>query len=280
VTIAALANCAQLDLGFARRGERTVMDRRRFAWPFVLTRSFALDAVPAHMLTVIVQTSSGAVHGEDRLQQRIRVATGAAAHVTTQGATAVHRAHPGYTSREAIKLDVAPGGELEFLPEPRILFPGAALDQTVEIEVAPSGAAIIADAFTVHDPSGDGRPFRRLTSSTILTRAGDAAVIDRLDIAALPRRRAARYAAFGTVLLALPESFAMCEELALTLTERLGSLGDLYGAASPLPMCAGVGVRLAAPDLRSIRAGIKAAWTAYRLALHGVAPADRLISAT
>ncbi|SHE49839.1 urease accessory protein [Kaistia soli DSM 19436] len=280
MTIAALATHAQLDLGFARRGERTVMDRRLFAWPFVLTRSFALDAVPAHMLSVIVQTSSGAVHGEDRLKQRIRVAPGAAAHITTQGATSVHRAHPGFTSREAITLEVAPDGQLEYLPEPRILFPDSALDQTVEIEVARSGAAIIADAFTVHDPLGEARSFRRLTSSTILRRAGEAALIDRLDIMALPRRRGSRYAAFGTVLMVMPEGIGRCEELALTLTERLGSLGDLYGAASPLPMRAGVGVRLAAPDLRSVRAGITASWIAYRLALHGVAPADRRFAAT
>ena len=50
---------AQLDLSFARRGDRTVLDRRRFRWPFVLTRTFALDSCPRHMLTVIVQTSSG-----------------------------------------------------------------------------------------------------------------------------------------------------------------------------------------------------------------------------
>lgn len=276
----ALETRPQLDLAFARRGERTVMDRRVFAWPFVLTRSFMLDAVPAHMLTVILQTSSGAVHGEDRLRQRIRVAPGAAAHVTTQGATSVHRAHPGLTSRETILLDVAPDAELEFLPEPRILFAEAALDQTVEIDVAASGAAIIADAFTVHDPRGESRPFRRLTSSTVLKRGGDPQVIDRLDITGLPRRRGTRYAAFGTVLMAMPERFQGSEALALTLTEQLGSLGGLYGAASPLPMRAGVGVRLAAPDLRSIRAGIVASWIAYRLALYDTAPGDRRLAAT
>ena len=66
------ASAPQLDLAFARRGDRTVLDRRLFRWPFVLTRTFALDRAPAHMLTVIVQTSSGAVHGGDRLRQRHR----------------------------------------------------------------------------------------------------------------------------------------------------------------------------------------------------------------
>ncbi len=34
---------ALLDLTFVRRGGRTVIDRRLFAWPFVLTRSFHID---------------------------------------------------------------------------------------------------------------------------------------------------------------------------------------------------------------------------------------------
>ena len=129
---------AQLDLVFARRGERTVLGRRLFRWPFVLTRTFALDRVPAHMLTVTLQTSSGAMHGGDRLHQQFHVQGGAAAHVTTQGASSIHRADPGLTTEERVTITVEEGGYMEYLPEPRILFPGAALDQTIEMTAPPA----------------------------------------------------------------------------------------------------------------------------------------------
>ncbi len=94
---------------------------------------------------------------------------------------------------------------MEYLPEPRILFPDAALDQTIEIDCAVGGVALVSDAFTIHDPEGRGRCFRRLTSTTILRWGEDDPVmVDRMDISGLGRGRTARYAAFGSVLLATP----------------------------------------------------------------------------
>jgi urease accessory protein UreH len=158
----------QLDLSFVRRGARTTLDRRGFRWPFVLTRTFALDPHPRHMLTVFVQSSAGALHGEDRLSQRLAVGENAAAHVTTPGASPVHRANPGVESRENVTLRAAAGACLEYLPEPRILYPDAALEQTVDIDCSEGGSVLTADAFTVHDPSGAGHSFRRFRSSTTL----------------------------------------------------------------------------------------------------------------
>jgi hypothetical protein len=149
-----------------------VLAGRRFRWPFVLTRTFALDSCPSHMLSVIVQTSSGAVHGEDRLSQRFDVREGAAAYVTTQGASPIHRAGAGSESRDGVTLAVARGGYLEYLPEARILFPDSALDQTIEIECALGGMALVSDAFTIHNLGG-ARGFRRFRSTTVLRCDGD-----------------------------------------------------------------------------------------------------------
>jgi urease accessory protein len=266
---------AQLDLSFARRGERTVLDRRLFAWPFVLTRTFQLDPTPAHMLTVIVQTSSGAVHGEDRLGQHFHLGPGAAAHLTTQGAASVHRAHPGVTTNEAVRIGIAPGGFLEYLPEPRILFPDAALNQTIDIDCAPDGIAVVSDAFTLHDPERRGRSFRRLQSKTVLRRGGEPVMIDRLDITELPRGPTAQYLAFGTMFMAAQLPTETLERLALQLSATLAKVAGLYAAASLLPGSAGVGVRLAGRDLRCLRLGLELAWIAFRCQLYGAPPASR-----
>lgn len=268
---------AQLDLAFARRHDRTVLERRLFRWPFVLTRTFALDRVPAHMLTVILQTSSGAVHGDDALLQRFHVRGGAAAHVTTQGASPVHRADAGLTTRDAVEIRVEEGGCLEYLPEPRILFPGAALDQTITVDCAAGGLALVSDAFTLHDPDAQGRGFRRFASTTILRRGDrDPVLVDRLDIRGLGRGRTARFTAFASVLVAAPGRTDGMDALADDLSAGFAAVPGLYGAASPLPGDAtGLGVRLAGHDLRAVRAGLQAVWIGTRRHLHGVPPPTR-----
>jgi urease accessory protein len=261
---------AQLDLSFARRGDRTVLDRRLFRWPFVLTRTFHLDLLPAHMLTVILQTSSGAVHGEDKLRQRFHLGQGSAAHVTTQGATAVHRANAGATAGETIEITVGPGAFLEYLPEPRILFPDAALSQTIDVDCARGATAIFSDSFTVHDPEGQGRGFRRLESTTILRfDGGEPVMIDRLDITRLGRGRSS---AFGNIYMVAPRSGDSLESLALALSSLLVTVPSLYAAASLLPDGAGIGARLAGRDLRSVRAGLELCRISFRQHLHEKSP--------
>lgn len=148
---------ALLDLSFVRRANRTVIDRRVFTWPFVLTRSFYVDQDRPDRLSVIVQTGSGAIHGEDSLAQRLMLGPGTAVCLTNQGATSVHRADPAARAMETVMLHVASGARLEYVPEPRILFPDAALCQSVELDCASDACALVVDAFTMHDPSGEAR---------------------------------------------------------------------------------------------------------------------------
>ncbi|MBO9101699.1 urease accessory protein UreD [Rhizobium sp. rho-13.1] len=267
----------QLDLGFVRRGDRTIIDRRLFSWPFVITRTFWLDQCPADMLTVILQTGSGAMHGEDFLAQRIWLGEGASVHLTTQGATSVHRADPGCSAREAIDISVAAGGFLEYLPEPRILFPDAALSQSIDINCAANATAIVSDAFTVYDPENRGRSFQRMEATTRLRiDGGQPVMVDRLDITNLSSgRRQAQYTSYGSMILVAAKPVETLERLSLQISARMESIPNLYAAASVLPGQAGVGVKLAGGDLRSLRAGLEVAWTAFRIHCCGATPPSR-----
>ncbi len=273
----------QLDLVFARRFDRTVLDRRLFRWPYSLTRTFALDKAPAHMLTAIVQSSSGAVHGEDRLSQSIHVRADAAAHVTTQGASAIHRAGPGLAASESVAVRVEAGGYLEYLPEPRILFPDADLVQTLDVDCAPGAVALVGDAFTFHDPAYRGGSFRRFVSTiTVRLDGGRPVMIDRMDITG-GRGGTSGFAAFGSLTLVAPGRVeadrARCDEL----MRELAIIPDLYAAASPLPgggagnanESAGLGMRFAGRDLRAVRSGMRIAWTLVRCAFYGAPPGSR-----
>jgi urease accessory protein len=266
-----LAATRQLDLSFARRGDRTVFERRLFSWPFVLTRTFRLDTAVPHLQTVIVQTSGGAIHGEDRLLQRLHLGPGAAVHLTTQGATAVHRANPGLTTRETVAIDLEPGAWLEYLPQPRILFPDAAMRQSIDIDCDPVATAIIGDAFTLHDPEQRGRLFRRMESTLTVRRGGEPVLIDRFDITGDPRHFA-RHTAFGTLLLLAPRPAEVLEAWALDLSAALAGHDGLYAAGTVLPSAIGLGLRFGATELRNLRSGTELAYAMLRQRLLATEP--------
>ncbi|MGJ4885298.1 urease accessory protein UreD [Bradyrhizobium sp. HKCCYLRH1065] len=254
----------RLDLSFVRRGGRTMIDRRLFAWPFVLTRSFHTDADRPDLLSVILQTGSGAVHGEDRLMQRFTLHAGAAVCVTTQGATSVHRAEPGARAMEQVLLRVETHASLDYRPEPRILFPDAALCQVLELDCAQDASALVTDAFTMHDPNGQGRLFRELNSTLIVRRPGDEPLlIDRMHLRAPAMAMFKGHRAFGTAVLVLPPG----HDRAALRQHSVGALAridDLYAAASLLPHDAGINVRLAGREMRQLRAGFDAIAAVYR----------------
>lgn len=258
---------ARLDLGFVLRGGRTVLDRRVFSWPYVLTRTFLIDQLPAHMLTVIVQSSGGAINEDDQLEQRIRLASGAAVHLTTQGATVVHRARPGTAARERVSLDVAAGGLLEYMPEPRILFPDATFDQQIDVDCDPDATVIIADGFALHDPEGADRRFSRVTSRTHIRMGGDTVLLDRFAVDGACKLR---MQAFGSLTVVTRKP---CDPVALSAS--LAGISELYAAASLLPSDAGVIIRFSAGNSRALRTGTLAAWRHLRGHLFGAAPTDR-----
>ncbi len=260
-------DAARLDLSFVRRAGRTVIDRRMFAWPFVLTRSFHVDPYRPDCLSVIVQTASGAVHGEDSLAQRLSLRPGTAVRLTNQGATSVHRAGPMARAVEIVKLDVASSASLEYLPEPRILFPDAALSQTMELDCATDACALIFDAFTMHDHLGEGRYFREFESTFCLRRSGgEPLLIERTRICRPDRSLFRGYSAFGSAYMVLPSGHDLVD-IHGKLTAALGRIHGLYGAASAAPAQAGLGIRLASPELRCIRQAFEAIKVIHRQAL-------------
>ena len=275
----------QLDIAFRHHPVRgTWLDRRKFRWPYTLSRGFRAEAGPAHMLMLIVQTVSGAIQAEDRLSQRIHVGAGAAARILTQGATPVHRAPAGLSSRDEVLLQVEPGGTIEYLPELRILFPDASLEQRVCVQIAEGATALLADGFVLHDPGAAGHPFRRL-ASTLAVQGPDGALLaaERIDLAAPPRSRGRRaeFQAHGSLVLATCRAGAWLETVSEDATTTLSDLHDIYAAASPLPNDAGVVARIAAVDGRHLRLGLQAACAVFRRRAICSAPqqCDRMQSA-
>ena len=94
-------------------------------------------------VAVIVTTSGGLVAG-DRLDIRVELAAGAAAHVTASAAEKVYRSTGRTTTIEQV-LSIGPGAVLEFLPPETILFDGARLRRETIIDLAPGSAFLGGD---------------------------------------------------------------------------------------------------------------------------------------
>ncbi|BBE74881.1 urease accessory protein UreD [Oharaeibacter diazotrophicus] len=267
-----------LDLVFDRHPSAgTRLTRRRARYPFVLTRAFRLDEHHPDVLTAIVQSASGAILGEDVLAQAVTVGPGASAHVTTPAAMTANRTVGGAVARETVTLRVAAGGLLEWLPAPRILLPGSALDQEVAATVDPDGIAVLADGFSVHDPEAAGRPFRFYAARLTVRRPDGRVLFDERQRLDGPPNRfggAAGLTAHGALTVLAPSGEGGHGALAAALEAAVAGL-PVHAGAGALPRGAGVALRIAAADGGAMRTAVTAAWAAARTALTGASPSRR-----
>ena len=104
---------------------------------------FPVPAAGDPPVAVIVTTSGGLVAG-DRLDIRVELTQGAAAHVTASAAEKVYRS-TGRTTTIKQTLSIGPGAALEFLPPETILFDGARLRRETIVDLAPGSAFLGGD---------------------------------------------------------------------------------------------------------------------------------------
>jgi urease accessory protein len=269
-----------LDLAFMHHPVvGTHLSRRSARYPFVLTGAFRIDEQPADMVTTILQSAAGAILGVDRLLQKISVGAGASGHVTSQAAVAVHRMDEAITAEDHIALSVEAGGFLEYLPAPRVLFPGSALSQSMAIDIAEDGTAVIGDSFMVYDPEDRGASFRRYKSAVVIRRPdGHVLAVDHFDLRRLPSGygKSLRVIAYGTLLILIKENLEGLAALGRSIETAAEGSGRM-AAASLLPRRAGLSVRIAAEDGQGLREAMTAAWAMTRLHLTGKPPNRRRI---
>ena len=247
---APVAHPWHLDLSFAAGIRRTVPQRRRYRWPFTLGRGFYLDANAADLLTMVVQTASGSINSADETTQRICVQPEAAVRLVAQGATSVYRARHGERSHDAVELEVATDGYLEYLPQPRILFSGSDLVQSCRAWVATGGTAVYSDSFVFGDPRGAAR--LRSTTSIVDT-SGLLLAEDTFDLdcaaGGIPGQQFG-YSAYGSCFFVLPDHDLTTLEPPLRACVQAPGA---FGALCVLPNDAGVVIRIAALDGDALR---------------------------
>jgi urease accessory protein len=126
---------ARLEIGFERRGARTVIGGKRRYGPLTVQRPFYPEGGVCHLYLL---HPPGGVVGGDSLELDMRVAQGAHALVTTPGAAKLYRsAGPRALQDQRLRVDGC--GVLEWLPHEGILFPGAKLRNQTRVELTGGG---------------------------------------------------------------------------------------------------------------------------------------------
>jgi len=122
--------------GGSRRGRVHEAGSLRVRFPNGQSQA-ALDAV--------IVNSAGGMTGGDRFTIDIQVGAGATLTVTTAAAEKIYRSL-GPDTEIAIKLGVAPGGSLRWLPQETIVFDGVRLRRAIDVDLARDTNLLLAEA--------------------------------------------------------------------------------------------------------------------------------------
>lgn len=262
-------------LHFSRGGGRTVLAGQRLPYPFHATRPFYLDQERPEIATLYLQSASGGLYRGDSVALSIVAEAHAAAHVTTQASTIVHRTH-GCPVAQHTRIEIGEHAFVAMTPEPLVLFPGAEICCTTEVSLAATARAILIDGLAHHDPEGSRRPFDCYSNAVIVRNdTGTVLLADRGSLAGeLMFSSTSPLGPFRAVstLLVLGPGSERCD--ADTLESRLAAFGCVAGL-SKLPNDAGVGGRILAANGGALARGLEAVFAAAFEALIGVPPARR-----
>ena len=148
---------AELELGFERRTDRTVLARRRHDGPLVVQKPLYPEG-DAVCHAIVVHPPAGIVGG-DVLDCRVQLDAGAEVLLTTPGAGKWYRS-AGPRAQQRLAFDVAAGACLEWLPQETIIFEGARAALESDIRLAP-GARYIGWEILCLGRTGSGERFTR-----------------------------------------------------------------------------------------------------------------------
>src|SRR5688572_8320251 len=170
-----------LSLRFERRAARSMVSECRYTLPLQVMAPVSLDD-PAAIVSILNPT--GGLVGGDRLAIDIDVAAGAHACLTTPSATKVYRA-AAEPAVQSVRITAGAGAMVEWMPDHTIPFPGAALQQAIDVDLSGGARLLLVDAFSAGRVArGEAWRFARLESALTIRDAGGRLFVDRWSLGA------------------------------------------------------------------------------------------------
>lgn len=258
---------------------RTFLRRQHACYPFHVTCTFNLPEQPAGMATLYLQSVSGGLYEGDRSELRIDAEAGAAAHVTTQSATVVHRGSIDGAVQH-VHLEVAAGAFLEYLPDPVVMLPGARLESRVSARVADDAVLMLCDGLMGHRLGASHDTFTCFDSRLDIAHEDGRRVLferQRMDGQAHQAQAAAVFPDTGgaQATLVCVQRATPPAVLLAAVRQALERIDGCLAGASELAAGAGVFVRVLAADGAALRRASDSAWRALREVLTGAPPHRR-----
>ena len=123
---------AELQLGFGKIHDKTVLVKRKHFGPLTMQRPFYPEDGVCH---VYILHPPGGIVGGDQLTINLSAEEQSHALITTPAAGKFYRSS-GDLATQSVSIKVASGAILEWLPQETIIYEGAQLKSTVHIELA------------------------------------------------------------------------------------------------------------------------------------------------
>ena len=183
---------AELSLGFAQRGDKTVLARREHKGPLTVQRPFYPEGGVCHVY--LLHPPGGVVAG-DQLSITATVEPDAQALITTPAAGKFYRSGGG-EARQTVNLKVSENASLEWLPQETIVYEGAQLNSSMNIDLAEHAHFIGWEILALGRPAaGEGFENGAASLNWRISRAGRLLYLERLRLDAEAFQ--ARWGLFG-----------------------------------------------------------------------------------
>lgn len=191
----------------------------------------------------VILNTAGGIAGGDDFSIAIDAGPGAKLAVISAAAEKVYRAIDA-ASRIDVRLSVAAGAALRWLPQETILFDGAKLHRSIDVDVADSGSLVLAES-TIFGRSAMDETVRQgeLVDRWRIRQGGRLVFADTLrlggDISSLLARAAAGggATAFATIVIA-PADEALAERARACLTTCASEAGvSVWNGIAAIRLC-------------------------------------------
>jgi len=262
-------------LRFARSGGNTILAQSRFSLPLQALTPLILGDGTSYLMLL---NPTGGVLGGDHLVTNIVQEPGTHVCLTTPSATRIYRTSEKPAILETV-IHLGEGAALEYYPEHVIPHAGAALRQSLRIEMAPGSRAIILDSMASGRVAhGERWSFTEMDSRTEVYACSRPMYINRTRIVPAEKRPdqlgLMEEFDYMSCMGLFADEFTRWEQVAAAMNEELKSAPNVHGGATPLSR-GGCVVRFLAHSASDMTIASKKLWDAARKHVADLPPFDQ-----